>query len=354
MLQNKKNKLLSFEFDQDALIILDQCALPKVEYRRLKQLADFKHAINSMQVRGAPAIGCVAAYGAAIEAMHLAKQAKEVFLDNIAIAMQELEHTRPTAVNLSWAIDRLRNLLVTHSEDSPQQLANRLLDEAKKIEQEDIKTNQSIGELGAALFKSPVNLLTYCNTGSFATAGYGTALGVIRSLKNKGLLKTVYACETRPYLQGARLTSVELLDEQLEGVLITDNAAGLILQQGMVDAIVVGADRIAANGDTANKIGTYSLAILAQYHKIPFYVAAPRSTIDLNTESGENIVIEERPAKELKGYKGEQWAPESIASYNPGFDVTPVGLISGIITEQSVLLEPNKQMLTALFDGPNN
>jgi methylthioribose-1-phosphate isomerase len=278
-------------------------------------------AIRDMAVRGAPAIGCAAAFGVV-----LSKGSPECY--------EVLGKSRPTAVNLFWALERMKK-------------AKDLEKEALAIYAEDLAANHEIGRLGAELIRERARVMTHCNTGALATAGYGTALGVIRSSKDKGI--SVIANETRPYLQGARLTAWELVQEGIPCTLITDNMAGHLMSKGEVDVIVVGADRIAANGDVVNKIGTYALAVLAKRHNIPFYVAAPVSTFDLKIPDGSHILIEERPAEEVTGYRGMRWAPEGVGVRNPAFDVTPAELVTGIICEKGVVLEPDRAKIQALI-----
>ena len=302
-----------------SLELLDQRLLPeKVSYVSCRSAADVAKAIRDMVVRGAPAIGCAAAFG-----LVLSK----------GKGHEELAASRPTAVNLFWALERMKK-------------AKDLEAEAKAILAEDLAANRAMGEHGAALIPERARVLTYCNTGALATAGHGTALGVVRSAKKKNI--SVIACETRPYLQGARLTAWECVQERIPCTLITDNMAGHLMSRGEVDVAIVGADRIAANGDVANKIGTYPLAVLARRHGIPFYVAAPLSTFDLDTESGKQIPIEERGADEVTGYRGTRWAPQGIAVRNPAFDVTPAELITAIICEKGVVKAPNRELLAAL------
>jgi methylthioribose-1-phosphate isomerase len=309
-----------------SLELLDQRLLPgKVSYVKCKTAAQVAKAIKDMVVRGAPAIGCAAAFG-----MVLGKGSASSF--------EILSKSRPTAVNLFWALDRMRKAAVSKSD---------LEAEAKAIFEEDLAANRAMGKLGAELIPERARVMTHCNTGALATAGYGTALGVIRSSKNKHI--SVIANETRPYLQGARLTAWELVQEGIPCTLITDNMAGHLMSCGEVDVIVVGADRIAANGDVANKIGTYPLAVLAKRHGIPFYVVAPRSTFDLKISSGKEIPIEERPAEEVTGYRGTRWAPRGISVRNPAFDVTPAELITGIVCEKGVILAPDREQIRKLF-----
>jgi methylthioribose-1-phosphate isomerase len=292
---------------------------------KCKTAAQVAKAIKDMVVRGAPAIGCAAAFGV-------------VLSRGTPKSFEVLAKSRPTAVNLFWALERMRKAAGSKGD---------LEAEAKAIFEEDLAANRAMGRLGAALIPERARVMTHCNTGALATAGYGTALGVIRSSKNKHI--SVIANETRPYLQGARLTAWELVQEGIPCTLITDNMAGHLMSCGEVDVIVVGADRIAANGDTANKIGTYPLAVLAKRHGIPFYVVAPLSTFDLKISSGKEIPIEERSANEVTGYRDARWAPRGIKVRNPAFDVTPAELITGIVCEKGVVLAPTQEKLAKLF-----
>jgi methylthioribose-1-phosphate isomerase len=305
----------------DALELLDQRKLPEcIEYVTCRNAGEVAAAIRDMVVRGAPAIGCAAAFGIALEP-------KEA-------SYEVLAKSRPTAVNLFWALERMRK-------------AKDKRTEAQAIFAEDLAVNRSIGSHGAKLIPQDARVLTYCNTGALATAGHGTALGVIRSARDKGI--SVVACETRPYLQGARLTAWECLQEGIPCTLITDNMAGHLMSRKEIDLVIVGADRIAANGDTANKIGTYTLAVLAERHRLPFYVAAPLSTFDAACADGSRIPIEERPADEVTGYRGQRWAPENVPVRNPAFDVTPAGLITAIICEKAVVQAPSRERLQSLM-----
>lgn len=305
----------------DRLELLDQRLLPgQTVYVTCRTADEVARAIRDMVVRGAPAIGCAAAFGVV-----LSKGSSEGF--------EILAKSRPTAVNLFWALERMKK-------------AKDLKSEAEAIYAEDIAANQAMGKLGAELIPERARVMTHCNTGALATAGYGTALGVIRASKHKNI--SVIANETRPYLQGARLTAYELVQEGIPCTLITDSMAGHLMSKGEVDVVVVGADRIAANGDVANKIGTYALAVLAKRHGIPFYVAAPLSTFDPKIPDGSHIPIEERPAAEVTGYGDKRWAPEGVSVRNPAFDVTPAELITGIICEKGVVLSPNRERLLAL------
>jgi methylthioribose-1-phosphate isomerase len=304
------------------LELLDQRLLPdKKVYVTCRTAEQVAKAIRDMVVRGAPAIGCAAAFGVV-----LGKGSPK--------AHKVLRESRPTAVNLFWALERM-------------QRAKDLEREAKAIYDEDLAANRTMGRLGAELMPERARIMTHCNTGALATAGHGTALGIVRSSKGKQV--SVIACETRPYLQGARLTAWECMQEGIPCTLITDSMAGHLMSQGEVDVIVVGADRIAANGDTANKIGTYPLAVLAKRHGIPFYVVAPLSTFDPKIASGKEIPIEERSADEVTGYRNTRWAPKGIKVRNPAFDVTPAELITGIVCEKGVILAPDATKLRKLF-----
>jgi methylthioribose-1-phosphate isomerase len=306
----------------DRLELLDQRLLPeKAVYVTCRTAVEVAQAIRDMVVRGAPAIGCAAAFGVVLD-----KGSNDAF--------DILAKSRPTAVNLFWALERMRK-------------AKDLKAEAEAIYAEDVAANREIGRLGAELIRERARVMTHCNAGALATAGYGTALGVIRSSKHKNI--TVIANETRPYLQGARLTAYELVQEGIPCTLITDSMAGHLMSKGEIDVVVVGADRIAANGDVANKIGTYTLAVLAKRHGIPFYVAAPLSTFDPKIPDGSHIPIEERPAAEVTGYGQTRWAPQGVAVRNPAFDVTPAELITGIISEKGIASPPNRQTIAALL-----
>jgi methylthioribose-1-phosphate isomerase len=335
--------LLPIEWlDQGKVRFLDQTRLPQEE--AWVETADYRvvaEAIRRLQVRGAPLIGVAAAYGLALAAL----EAPDGAVDEAA---RELAGTRPTAVNLRWALDRaLRAVAGAKDAASARRL---LVAAARRIHEEDIERNRSIGERGAELISAGASVLTHCNTGSLATGGYGTALGVIRSAWRQGRLRHVYATETRPLLQGARLTAWELMRDGIPFTLIADTAAGWLLSRGNVSAVITGADRIASNGDTANKIGTYQLAVLAREHGVPFYVAAPTSTIDLSTGSGADIPIEERSPEEVTTLAGRQVAPEGAPAANPAFDVTPAAYIAAIITESGVARQPYGESLKRLCE----
>lgn len=301
-----------------------------------------------MKVRGAPAIGAAAAFAIALEAKRLQHLDMDAFRESISNSLTRLGETRPTAVNLFWAIERMRKTL-DEATVRVEDLAGRLVQEAEHVADEDIQTNRHIGKHGAKLFNGPVKILTHCNTGSLATVEYGTALGVIRSLHEARKLKHVWVDETRPYLQGARLTAYELAGDGIAHTLITDNMAGHFMKLGEVDAVIVGADRIAANGDTANKIGTYSLAVLCHYHQIPFYVAAPSTTFDLSISSGAEIPIEQRNSDEVLRLQGVEIAPSQTNAAHPAFDVTPHALIRAIVTEHGVIHYPNVQSIQTVL-----
>jgi methylthioribose-1-phosphate isomerase len=318
-------------WDGNSLFLLDQRLLPReevwLECRTASAVAD---AIRTMVVRGAPAIGVSAAFG-----MAMAARAGE----DLQAAAEELKRSRPTAVNLAWAVDRM----AAHSGDP--------VAEAERILEEDVAANRAMGRFGAELLGVTSTVLTHCNAGALATGGYGTALGVIRAAIESGRHVAVFADETRPYLQGARLTAWELQRDGIDVTLITDNMAGHFFQQGKFDAVIVGADRIAANGDTANKIGTYTVAVLAHAHGVPFYVAAPLSTIDLACPSGAEIPIEERSGDEVAELNGTRMAPEGISVRHPAFDVTPARLITAIITERGVLRPPFPEAIRNVFNA---
>ena len=330
--------------------MIDQRILPgRIEYPGYDSAAGVAEAIRSMVIRGAPAIGCAAAYGVAVEALRLSAASPADFARGMESAFEVLAASRPTAVNLFWALDRMRTLLGTLQGQPAAAVAQRLLEEAHAITAQDIDINRRMGKYGAALLPDKSRVLTHCNAGALATAGHGTALGVIRSAVAAGKTLMVFADETRPFLQGARLTAWELVQENIPVTLITDNMSGHLMSRGEIDAVVVGTDRVAANGDVANKIGTYMVAVLARRHSIPFYVACPLSTIDLSISSGNQIPIEERPAAEVRGFGGVEWAPAGVSIRNPAFDVTPAELVTGLITEKGVVTAPNQQKIAALF-----
>ncbi len=332
------------------LEMIDQTRLPAVfEYLSYDSAEGVAEGIRTMVVRGAPAIGVAAAYGVALEALRLQHQDRAAFDTALDAGFAVLATSRPTAVNLFWALERMRQCRATHAIASPATQAAALLKEAKAIHAEDIAINEAMGAHGAALLADGARVLTHCNAGALATAGHGTALGVIRSAARSGKKISVIADETRPFLQGARLTAWEMVQERIPVTLITDNMAGHLMAQGEIDAVIVGTDRVAANGDVANKIGTYMVAVMAARHQIPFYVACPLSTIDLTLPSGQDIPIEERAATEVTGFRETQWAAQGVQVRNPSFDVTPAELVTAIITEKGVVRGPYPAALQALF-----
>lgn len=342
--------LKSLRFDGKVLHVIDQRHLPfEVIDVVCSTEKDVWEAIKLMKIRGAPAIGVAAAYG-----MYLGVKETSVdtqaFLEKLKEIKNYLDSARPTAINLKWATQRIFAYAAKHTEKPLNEIKSEILNEAKKIEKEDFDANFKIGEFGSQLFKDNATIMTICNSGSLATAGYGTAFGVIRRSfeKYKGI--KAIALETRPYLQGARLTAFELKELRIPFHLITDSMAGFIMAKGLVNGVVVGADRIAINGDTANKIGTYTLAVLANYHNIPFYVAAPLSTIDIYIENGKDIPIEERDPNEVTHCNGKRIAPEGIEVYNPAFDLTPNELIQAIITEKGILKQPFKESIKQILE----
>lgn len=329
----------------EALALLDQRLVPeRVEYLSLRDHSSIAMAIRDMAVRGAPAIGCAAAFGLALAVRSAANQSDVDWGRAIDRASAELLSARPTAVNLRWAIERVRRVCETEGREAATAAALR---EAERMLAEDREINRRIGDHGANLLPDPCTILTHCNAGALATAGYGTALGVIRSLHRAGKLYRVYVDETRPRLQGARLTAWELLQENIQVTILPDGAAAWLMKNRRVDCVVVGADRIAANGDTANKVGTYGLAITAQAHDVPLYVAAPISTFDWRTPTGSEIPIEERDPDEVTHVMGARIAPDGVSVWNPSFDVTPKRLITAFITEHGVY-EPTAEDLLRL------
>jgi len=328
-------------WEGDRLLLLDQTLLPGEEREReYTRWQDVAEAIRTLVVRGAPAIGCAAAFGLALAARQSGAEDLDGLLHDLEEAGKGLAATRPTAMNLFWALDRMRGVAHAVRGLPRPALRERLLAEAQAILEEDLAGNRALGAHGASLVPEHARILTHCNAGALATAGYGTAAGVIRAAHERGRVAMVWVDETRPVMQGSRLTAWEMVKEGIPHRLISDVAAGFVMKRGEVDLVVTGADRIAANGDTANKIGTYSVAVLASHHGIPFYVAAPFSTIDASIPSGTAIPIEERDADEVRRMGGRQTAPAETPVYNPAFDVTPAELISGIITERGVFRFP--------------
>ncbi|MCY4132338.1 MAG: S-methyl-5-thioribose-1-phosphate isomerase [Nitrospira sp.] len=327
------------EWKEGRVWLLDQSRLPG--HTELIECADVDavaSAIQELKVRGAPAIGVTAAMGVALGAQSVFETDVPAFEQKILAICDQLAATRPTAVNLFWALTRMKAVVRENRACTVAEIQSRLVQEALAIQQQDIAMCKAMGRQGAVLIKDGQNVLTHCNAGALATAGYGTALGVIRAASEQGKQVHVFANETRPVLQGARLTAWELMEDGIPVTLITDSMAAVVMRQGKIDLCVVGADRIAANGDVANKIGTYGVAVLAKVHDVPFYVAAPSSTIDVSMPSGSAIPIEERPGHEVTTINGEACiAPKNVDVYNPAFDVTPAEYVTGIITEQGIV-----------------
>jgi methylthioribose-1-phosphate isomerase len=334
------------------LRIIDQTLLPaRLEYRDCRTVEEVWEAIRTLRVRGAPAIGIAAAYGLILGMQHFSEKNRGAYRQRLREAADYLATSRPTAVNLCWALARMQRRVEGRTEDNPpEKLTRWLLEEAQAIEEEDRRMCRAIGEVGAKLIDEGTGVLTHCNAGSLATAEYGTALAAMFVAAEQGKKFTVLVDETRPLLQGARLTAWELQQRGIPCTLICDNMAALVMKEQRVQTVIVGADRIAANGDTANKIGTYGVALLAQAHGIPFYVAAPSSTFDLSLPSGDGIPIEQRDPREVTHGFGRQTAPDNVAVYNPAFDVTPARLITGIITEKG-LIQPVNEMSVRSMQG---
>lgn len=336
-------------FDGNCLTLLDQRKLPNKEvYIRYTDYKGIANAIKTMVVRGAPAIGVTAAFGIYIGAKGLSElKSVDEFMEKFNKVCDTFAKTRPTAVNLFWAINRMK--IAASGKKSPSSIVSALKREAENIYKNDIRDNKTMGSYGSSLISDNDTVLTHCNAGALATAGFGTALGVIRAAHLEGKKIKVFADETRPFLQGARLTAWELMKDGIPVTLITDNMSAYFMKKGLIQKIVVGADRIAANGDTANKVGTYGVALLAKAHNIPFYVAAPTSTIDTATKDGSHIPIEERNKKEVLYFFGTKIAPADVGVRNPSFDVTPAYLITAIITEKGILKKPYKDSIKKLF-----
>lgn len=337
--------------DGKSVVIIDQTKLPNAaEYLTLRTAEDFYNAIFELKVRGAPAIGICAAYGIAVLASQIDTEDYSIFLEKFRKYKEYLNSSRPTAVNLSWALNRMEQTVLRHQDESTAQIKNLLLKESRSIQEEDMQMCRAISEYGLSLLKDGDGILTHCNAGPLATSRYGTALGPLFLGKEQGMTFHVFADETRPLLQGARLTSYELYKGGIDVTLICDNMAGIVMKNGWVQACLVGCDRIAANGDTANKIGTSVVAVLADYYKIPFYVLGPTSTIDMNCPTGEDIRIELRSPEEIRSkFYAEPMALEEIPCYNPAFDVTPAGLITAIITEYGIARAPYEESLKEIF-----
>lgn len=333
----------TINYDGKFLTLLDQTALPnEMCYVVTRDYREVIEAIKALRVRGAPAIGVAAGYAMVLAAKEYQEKCdkKEMFLEALIASSEEIEDARPTAVNLHWAINEMLKCIKNNALKDIPEIIKALELRAQAIEAEDVELCRRIGQNGASLFQSKdkYRILTHCNTGYLATAGIGTALGIIYTLHEQNKIEMVYADETRPLLQGARLTAFELVSNKVPATLLTDNMAAYAMQKGLVDAVIVGADRITTEGDVANKIGTYGVAVLAKYHNIPFYVAAPFSTFDFNMAKGEHIPIEQRNASEVLTLHGVKTAPQDIGVLNPAFDVTPHKLITGIVTEEGVIM----------------
>lgn len=347
--------LPTIEWKDDAIVMIDQRKLPSSEvYVSCKTAAEVARAIKTMVIRGAPAIGVAAAMGIALGMRRSTATGTKQFTTEFQKTCDLMAGTRPTAVNLFWAIERMKHVFADAAQGgcSVDEIKQRLEAEARRIHDEDVESCRTMGAHGATLVPQDARILTHCNAGALATAGYGTALGVIRAAAEQGKKVAVLADETRPFLQGARLTAWELVKDGIDTTVITDNMAGAMMRLGNVDLVVVGADRIAANGDVANKIGTYPVAVLAREHNIPFYVAAPISTVDLATPDGSKIPIEERNDKEVTHVGASRLTPEGARIRNPAFDVTPHKYVTAIITERGIARAPYDESLAALVNSP--
>ena len=343
-----QDTIRAVQWEDQVLKLLDQRLLPHQEvYIEYRDVASVAEAIKDMVVRGAPAIGITAAYAVVIAAKIHWDKSPDTWRTSIQTDLDTLARSRPTAVNLMWAIERMRRVIAQIATNP----VNALLTEAKRIHDEDIAANKAMGEFGAQLIAGPCGVLTHCNTGSLATGGYGTALGVIRSAHAANKLTAVFADETRPWLQGARLTAWELVKDRIPVTLIVEGAASHLMKQGKVSWVIVGSDRIAANGDVANKIGTYQLAVSAKYHDVKFMVVAPTSTVDLNIAGGDDIPIEVRSPQEILSFGGNTVAANGAQAWNPAFDVTPAALIDAIVTEKGVVQQPTTGKMLAMMEN---
>ena len=348
---SKSEAIETMRWKDGVFDMIDQRILPfEFNYISYDSAESVAEGIKSMVVRGAPAIGCAAAFGIALEAVRIKNNEKKAFNEGLNKGFNILAASRPTAVNLFWALKRMQDFWNKHFDKNNTELAEMMLSEAIDIMLEDIRINKSMGTFGADLLPDGARVLTHCNAGALATAGHGTALGVIRCAVESGKRISVIADETRPFLQGARLTAWEMVQENIPITLITDNMSGHLMARGEIDAIIVGTDRVAANGDVANKIGTYMVAVLAKRHNIPFYVACPISTIDIKCPDGFSIPIEERSANEVTGFREFQWAADGVKVRNPSFDVTPAELVTALITEKGVIFNPNKENLSIFLN----
>lgn len=348
----RPSSIRAISWERDRLVLLDQRVLPhRKRYFLCRSGEDVARAIRALVIRGAPAIGIAAAFGVVLDALRIQEPELDRFLLILERRMGRIEAARPTAVNLRWALNRMSSLCRSRHWKSVAELREALSGEALRIFREDVDTNRRIGRAGSALIRRRARILTYCNTGSLATGGYGTAAGVIRACWEQGKGIEVLACETRPYLQGARLTTWELMQEGIPVTLITDNMAAHFMAEGRVDVVLVGADRVAANGDVANKIGTYGLAVLAKKHRIPFYVAIPVSSLDVSCPSGREIPIEYRDPREVTRIAGARIAPRGCKALYPAFDVTPHELVTAFVTEKGVVKPPYRRNLNKIAGG---
>jgi len=340
----------TIEWDGHRIRMIDQRKIPgKIEWYTCTGYRDVIKAIEKMVIRGAPAIGVAAAMGLASGAEKIRATSFNAFRAQFRKMAEQMVKARPTAVNLKWAVDRMSGLVEKMATRSVEEIKKALRQESEKILAEDIEINRSIGKHGQELVPKKASILTHCNAGSLATGGYGTALGVVRAARDANKRVDVLADETRPWFQGLRLTAFELMQDGIPVTVITDNAAGSLMSQKKVDLVITGADRIAANGDVANKIGTYQVAVLARENKIPFYVAAPLSTIDLSIESGAEIPVEERNSKEISHFRKKEIGPPGVKALNPAFDITPNRYVSAIITEKGVIRPPFKRQIRKFF-----
>jgi len=346
-----QDTIRAVQWEGDVLKLLDQRLLPQEEiYNQYRDVTVVAEAIKDMVVRGAPAIGICAAYGVVLAAKAHLQNSPADWHNTIQSDLDVLARSRPTAVNLMWAIERMRHVVAQCAAQQSTDPLNALLSEAKRIHDEDIAANKAMGEFGAQLIEGTCGVLTHCNTGSLATGGYGTALGVIRSAYAANKLSAVYADETRPWLQGARLTAWELVKDQIPVTLIVEGAASHLMKLGKVSWVIVGSDRIAANGDVANKIGTYQLAVSAKHHGVKFMVVAPTSTVDLKIASGDDIPIEVRSPQEVLCVGGKEVAASGAHAWNPAFDVTPAELVDAIVTEKGVVLQPTTAKMLSMME----
>jgi methylthioribose-1-phosphate isomerase len=334
----------TMRWKEGCLELVDQTMLPgRLTYRECRSVEEIAEAIESLRVRGAPAIGIAGAFGVVVGAGEIRGERPEGFLRELEKTFERLAATRPTAVNLFWALGRMRNVAEQARTAGVSETRRRLLDEALRIQEEDRAVCRRIGSNGAGLLEDGMTVLTHCHAGGLATADFGTALGVVYAAKEQGKKIRVFADETRPLLQGARLTAWELMQNGIDTTLISDSTAAWVMRKGMIDCVIVGADRIARNGDVANKIGTYSVAISAKTHGIPFYVAAPFSTIDRSLAGGRDIPIEERSPEEITSVAGIRIAPESVRAYNPAFDVTPHTYVTAVVSERGIARAPYEE-----------